>query len=304
MNILLFNWNNVLTDVEAELKRRGHTVLPIDGRRQTMKKSDVMVFWNETDLGGWRDFIRGAKRRGIKTVLVQHGRRGTSRIYPPFNELPESDVVCVWSENDRKRLISVGVDPKKIKVTGTTIWRHLIPRVPHEGKNVVYSPEHWDREPVENLIVADELRKLKRVKILTKILRGEQSAMMYDNPIESDRNGLDHFDIVMRTLSIADVVVSISESTFELIAEAMDIPVVIADCWIPKTCDGDERYKDYHREYSDACTRAKLKDLNKAVIHELKHPGRLREERKKIAVNDGGIGLDAVGNIVNVIESI
>ena len=28
-NILLFNWNNILTDVEEELRRLGHNILPL-----------------------------------------------------------------------------------------------------------------------------------------------------------------------------------------------------------------------------------------------------------------------------------
>lgn len=286
--ILIFDWNSVLTDVEAELRTRGFDVLPMDGNKKTFDKADIIVLWNETELGGWKNVIDEAHRQGKKVILVQHGRRGTSRIYPPFNEKLNSDVVCVWGDNDVERLVSCGVPRERIQVTGTTIWRHLKSRVPHKGFNVVFSPEHWDIDVAENFIVADELRKLKGVNVITKILEGQQDPNHYDNPISSNRNSPDHLSIVMDTLSKADLVVAISESTFELIAEALDIPVVIADCWVPKACDGDERYKEYHREYSNACTMAKLKDLNKVIWQELKNPGRLANERSKIAMDDGG----------------
>ena len=283
--------------------KRGHTLLPHDNQMATFLSADAIVVWQETAHAGWRDWVQEGVNRGKKVILVQHGRRGTSRIYPPFNETLVSNLVCSWSENDKKRLMSTGVDENRIRVTGTAIWKHLKPRVPHEGKNVVFSPEHWDKDVTENFIVADKLRELKGVNIITKCLNGHQDPAMYDNPVVSDRNKPDHLDIVMDTLSKADLVVAISESTFELIAQALDIPVVIADIWVPKGCDGDMRYKDYFREYSNACTKVPLKDLNKEIMKQLKHPEILREERKKIVIDDGGINLpDPVKEICDIIE--
>lgn len=304
MKILLFNFNNVLTDVAEELVARGHELLDLKdvGDMKVWKKADVIVVWNETELAGWRHYITEMKKMGKRIVLVQHGRRGTSRIYPPFNETLISDAVCVWGENDKKRLMSVGVPEEKIFITGTPIWKHLKPRVPHEGKNVVFSPEHWDVDVSENLIVADQLRKLKKVNIITKGLKNHQIETLYDNFIGTDRNSPEHFPIVADVLSKADVVVALSESTFEMLAQSLDIPVVIADIWIPKACDGDDRYKDYHREYSNAVVMSSLEKLNDAVIHSLKHPELLRNERKDIIIKDGGFDIkDPISNIINVI---
>lgn len=303
MKILASNWNNVLTDVLAELEKRGHTILPFDGKPSTLKKADVVVVWNETALAGWRDWIKKVQKMGKRVILVQHGRRGTSRIYPPFNEELISDLICVWGENDKKRLMSVGVPEKKIVITGTPLFKHLVPRTPHGIKNVVFSPEHWDKDVIENFIVADELKKLKGVNLISKILKGYQNEADYPNPISSDRNSPEHMRAVANVLSYADVVVSISESTFELMAESMDLPVIIADIWIPKACDGDDRYKEYHREYSDACTRVPLGRLNSTVMQFLKYPGNLRVERGAIAKLDGGIHIpNPLERIINVIE--
>jgi hypothetical protein len=307
MNILIFHWNNILNDVHRELERLGHTVLPVDGTQTTLKKADVIVLWNETELGGWKDWIKKARKNKKKVVLIQHGRKGTSRIYPPFNEKLESDVICAWGENDRERLISVGVDPKKIKVVGTTIFSHLKPREKHKGYNVVFSPEHWDKEVEENLWVADELRKLKGswfkpIKVTTKGLAGECFEEWYDNLVLSNRSSPNHLDIVADVLSKADLVVALSESTFELLAQSLDIPVVIADCWIPKACAGDERYKEYHREYSNAVAKVPLKELNKTIKFHLKHPETLKKERAKVVIGDGGTNVEnPLQEIINVI---
>lgn len=303
MKILLFDWNNILTDVAEELNRRGHELLQHDGKRSTFNKADVIVVWNETALGLWRDWIIEARKKGKRVVLVQHGRRGTSRIFPPFNEELVSDVVCAWGQNDRNRLQSCGVPPKRIVVTGTPIFKHLKPRKKHDGINVVFSPEHWDVDVAENFIIQAQLRKLKGVNVITKLLTGEHTEGIYQNPVWSDRKSPGHLEVCAEVLSTADIIVAVSESTFELCAEILDIPVVIADIWVPKACDGDERYRDYHREYSNACTREKdIKKLNDTIMKELKNPGRLKEERRQIGFLDGGLEIESpVDEIINVI---
>ena len=159
--ILIFDWNCVLQNVEAELIQRGHTILANDGNQENFRKADILLIWNENENGGWREVIRRAHKYKKKVILFQHGRRAVSRIYPPFNEQLESDLVCVWGENDKKRIMEVGVPEKKIRVIGCPLFKHLIPRVKHEGINVVFSPDHWEQDIEENLIIADELRKLK-----------------------------------------------------------------------------------------------------------------------------------------------
>lgn len=301
LKILLFDFNNILTDVAYELVRRGHELLSGNVTPEKVSQADIIVLWNETPMGGWDKWINSLSEK--RTVLMQHGRRGTSRIYPPFNEPLKSDVICAWSENDRKRLQNAGVSPEKIKVTGTTIFSHLKPRIPHEGINVVFSPEHWDVDVAENFIVNSQLAKLQDVNVITKCLIDEHTVGVYPNPVWSDRRSEDHLDIAIDVLRKADVVVAVSESTFELLAQALDIPVVIADIWTPKACGGDERYRLYTREYSNACVRVKdMSKLNEAIYYAIKHPEHLREERKKIVVDDGGTNLNALEEIIKVIE--
>lgn len=301
-NIICFDFNNILTDVVQELHRRGHNILQGQVTDEMIKKADTIVLWNETPMGGWDKWV--TKIKGKRTVLMQHGRRGTSRIYPPFNEPLKSDVICAWGENDRKRLESVGVAPEKIRVTGTTVLNHLKPRKPHVGINVVFSPEHWDVDVAENFIVNSALSKIKGINIISKLLIDEHTMGVYPNPVWSDRRSKEHIDIFTEVLREADVVVAVSESTFELCAQAMDIPVVIADIWVPKACNKDERYRDYHREYSNACVRVKdMLKLEEAIMFAVKHPEHLREERKKVVLGDGGTNLNALEEICKVIEN-
>lgn len=300
MKILAFDFNNILVDVRDELIKRGHTLLD---HRDQWREADVIVVWHETDISGAKNWVIEMQQAGKKVVLVQHGRRGTSRIYPPFNEKLQSDVVCVWGENDVARLVSCGVPRERIVVTGTPVVKRVRSRKPHTGINVVFSPEHWDQEVVENAMVAGALRKIPGINIITKVLENEHNIWEYDNPVISNRQALGHLDICMEVLEQADIVVGISESTFELLAEIMDIPVVIADIWIPKACAGDDRYKEYQREYSNACERVKhLSDLGSVIQKHLRNPHLLREERRTIGILDGGSNItDPITNIIDVI---
>jgi hypothetical protein len=309
MKILLFNFNGILDEVEAALKDRGHEILPHiykGSEINSWKKADTIVLWNETDNGGWKEWLAKMNKWGKRTILIQHGRRGTSRLHPPFNEKLKSDVVCVWGRNDVKRILKSGTaKEEQMFLTGTPVVRNLKPKVPHKGINVVFSPEHWDIDVAENLIVKSALEKVRGVNIISKLLIHEHTPGLYPNPVWSNRMAKDHLDIVKDTLAKADVVVAISESTFELMAEIMDIPVIIADIWVPKACAGDERYREYTREYSNACTMVKdLSKLGDAIKYAIKHPEHLRAERKQIGIDDGGMDIeDPVAEIIKVIEN-
>jgi len=305
MNIRIYNWNGVLTNVVEKLRELGHEVdeQAASSYIEGWEKFDTIVLWTESEGTGWEVLVDKAKAKGIRTVLVQHGRRGSSRKFAPFYETLKSDVICVWGEADKKRVIDGRVPPDRIRITGTTVFDFLKPKEEHDGFNVVFSPEHWDHDVAENFIVKGVLDNLKGVNVTTKCLKNEHTENYYTNPIWSDRNAHDHLEICADVLRTADLVVAISESTFELMAEIMDIPVILADIWVPKTSMGDERYLTYTREYSNACTKVKnMKKLNKEIKKQLKRPGKLKEERKQAGIDDGGLGIkDPMDRIINVI---
>ena len=299
------HFNNLLDDVDAELKKRGHTMLR-DVRQ--LKEADVMVVWNEAEFTGARKFVKDAKKLGIPTILVQHGGKEAIRSgfkgYSPYSEKLLCDVVCCWGEGEKKRLIKWGVPESKIVVTGTPILSYLKPRVPQDKKTVVFCPVHWcDGEVDENPCVAGVLRKLENVNIITKLLVGEHEPSWYDNPVISKRGARGHLEAVADTLSKADVVVEIIECTFGMLAQVLDIPVVIADTWIPKAYLGNDEYKNIKRVTSNSVTKVKIDKLNEAIMYAIKHPEHLRAERRKMAVEDEGCLIkDPLGNIVKVIE--
>lgn len=249
---------------------------------------DVVILWNDVNFTE-RQVIKLAKSLGKKTVVMQHGRKGSSRYFPPFNEKIQADRLLVWGNLDKRALVGVGQNPSAIRVVGTTVLRGLPKRQLHKGINVVFCPEHWDKEVEENAWVKKELRKLKKkgINVITKIIESH-NPKDYDNPIQSHRDSPEHLKICKEVLSTADLVVGISESTFELIAQAMDIPVVIMNEWVPKTFGGDERYLTYRRVVSQASKQSSLKDLNKTILEQLANPSELAGDRLWITAAEGG----------------
>lgn len=264
----------------------------------SLEEADKVVLWNDVNPLE-RGIIQLSHSMGKKVIVMQHGRKGTSKYYSPFNEQITADKLLVWGEFDKESLIKAGQDPKKIEVVGTTIFSHLKPKKVHEGINIVFCPEHWDRPVEENIKVRDELRKLQKarkkiqpINIITKIIESH-NPKDFDNPIVSNRDTKEHLDICAEVLSTADLVVGVSESTFELLAQAMDIPVVIMEEWEPKAFGGDMRYTNYRRIISEASSKTTLKDLNETILKELGREFWLREKRRKVAEQEGGIHLDS-----------
>jgi hypothetical protein len=291
MKLFYRNHNQILTDIAKEFEIV-----------EDMNEADIVILWNEV-LPETKALIQKAKDLGKKVIALQHGRRGSSRYFPPFNEQIVSDKLCVWGPLDKERLVAVGHDKNKIEVVGTTVFSHLKGRVPHKGINIVFSPDHWNREIPENINVRNELRKLKGVNIITKII-DEQEPLFYDNPVRSDRKKPDHLDVCAEVLSKADLVVSVAEGTFELLAQSMDIPVITVEDWEPKEFGGDPRYKTYWRHISPAAKRTKLKNLLKNIKQQLSNPDELKEDRKKMCIQEGGINLDCIYEIKKAIASI
>lgn len=306
--ILIFKWNGVTNFLEQGLKERGYEVDSFLGvaKKEDINDYDIIIHWNETNFGESRNLIQYMKDQGKKVVMYQHGRRGTPRILPPFNEPLLSHITCVWGKNDRDKFLSVGTEPERIKVVGTTIFKNLKPLEKHKGTNVLFVPEHWDNDVIENQIIASRLRELRGVKITTKILKDEHNPDLYDNPVISDRRLDNHLEVISDVLKTTDIVVSPIDSTVELMAEYLDIPVVVAGIWIPKAFNGDKRYEEFERIYSPACKVVKdIDKLNEVIYQQLKHPEELREERKQACIDDGGTDIqDPIKAFCDVIDEL
>ena len=293
MKLYVLDHNSVLQDIKKEFE----IVKNIDD-------ADVVVLWNDVNPIE-RGIIRLAHSQGKKVIVVQHGRRGTSKYYAPFNEKITADKLLVWGEFDRTSLLEAGQENRKIKVVGAPVFSHLQKKKGHKGINIVFSPEHWDKPIEENTKVYKELKKLKGVNLITKTIDSpSHDGQDFGNSVRTDRNSDSHLKTCCELLGVCDLVVGISESTFELLAQAMDIPVVIVDEWEPKSFGGDTRYTTYRRVVSRAVKRTSVKNLRKTIGQQLANPNELKQQRLEVAFEEGGLGLNTLELIKNEIRFI
>lgn len=286
MKLFLLEHNSVFQDIKREFE----VVSKIED-------ADKVILWNDVNPLE-RSICALAKSLGKETIVYQHGRRGSSRYYPPFNEPITADKYFAWGEKDKQDLIGAGHPADKIFVVGTTIFSHLKPRESNGRKpTVVFCPEHWDRPVEENIRVRDELRKLRGVNLMTKLIESH-NLFDFDKPVKSNREEDSHLDICGDVLRHADIVVGVSESTFELMAQYLDIPVVIMSEWEPKAFGGDMRYTQYTRRIiSRASKQTTAERLVETVIDQLRAREELKIARREVCVEEGGVGLNCIDEI-------
>lgn len=260
--------------------------------------ADVVVLWQDV-LGIEKGVAELAKMKRKKVVVLQHGRNATVD-YENYPLL--ADKICVWGTTDYDRMKRLGYE-KRVALTGTDVLSHLKPRRKHEGLNVVFRPIHWDTAYIEeNIILRDALRKIKGINVTTKITEAHNPSD-FDNPVYSYRDNFDHLDTCADVLADTDVVVGAGEDgTFEMMAFKMNIPVVIADIWKPKTFLGRPPQE---ATYTRGCKVVSLDNLEEAIRKAATNPFELADERHDVAREEGGVGLGTpADNICKVINSL
>jgi len=152
MKVWIENFNGVLDLVMDHYKALGQIT-------DNYHEADVFVLWQDVR-GHCLDIAGIAKRQlGKPVIVVQHGR-GASRDYCRPNNFPLiADVICVWGEADRRRLLEAGVSDERIAVTGCPLFPMLKPRNrQRDGINVLFVPVIAQKEEPENILVYAALK--------------------------------------------------------------------------------------------------------------------------------------------------
>jgi hypothetical protein len=142
----------------------------------------------------------------------------------------------------------------------------------------------------------------KNFRVISKLTPIHDKGLYLGSVVETNVGSPTHIEDCVKLLTNTDVVVGMVESTFQLLAMAMDIPVVICKEWEFKLYAG----KDYtHCDHlkTDAATYADVKELRQVIEQELSNPERLKEERKKVVLRElGDITQDPDKKIIEVIK--
>lgn len=282
--IAIYNFNRILDGVTEEVKKRGDYV-------EDWQEADTVVVWQDA-VGTLCAMCQQAKEKGKKVIVAEHGLLSINDYIPPLSKPLIGDVFMAWGQKTKDWLVdSTNIPENKIVITGSTIFSYLGPKIPHEGKRVLFAPRHWPEEMQENIEVANLLKTYDKAYVYSKIILGEHDPFKYPNPIMSQRTDADHLTLCYEALKTADVVVGVGEGTFAALAYWMDIPYISVDKWKPKTLLGKEYDKEeFDSQISYACKMIRPKKLLEVIDYELKHPESMKEFRDifKLDYLDGG----------------
>jgi len=294
--IFLLDHNQVLEDIKDSFQLVNNWY-----------EAEAVVVWQDIR-DEYIELVSNANLVGIPTVVMQHGLRA-SREYDNFFQKPLlAKKIMVWGPKDKRRVLSGGIIPERIEITGTTIFDHLMPKENHQGVNILFAPLHWDKEIEENYLVASKLKSIKGINVLTKVIEG-QNLSYYENSIISNRDEKSHLDIISSIFKNTDLVVSLAESTLEFMAYFLNIPVIVVDFWKPK--EFLDYYVDdlskYFGGFSKNCVIVKLNELDRAITNELYKDSKNSIKRNQVLLEEAGIGFSnkkAKDRIVEVIKNL
>ena len=297
MKISTTNFNQVLNELEEEVERLGDKV-------ELWENADTVVLWQDVLMHA-KDVAIGAKNSGKRVITYEHGLLSINDYLPPLSRPMISDIYMTWGEVTKRWMVEKAhVPAEKIVVTGTTLFSRLGPRLPHEGKRVLFAPRHWEGPLAENYQVSEILKRYDKAHVYSKLVSQEHDPSAFPNPILSYRHGSDHIGNCYDALKDADVVVGIGEGTFASLAYWMDIPYISVDNWgqnmlLGKTYDRTE----FNSQLSYASRKVAPEKLLDAIDEELGHPEALHDLRKQFVDEylDGGDPQKALQKQIDVV---
>jgi len=146
----------------------------------------------------------------------------------------------------------------------------------------------------------------KNWRLISKII-GIHDKDLYFSPHVQTRPGEEnHTEECVKLLAKTDVVVCVEEGTFQVLAMAMDIPIIVVKGFELLLYGGVDYSKgDRIAVHTEATEWVELSDLDNAIQRELDNPGRLSKERKEVIKREfGDISSNPDDNIANVIKEL
>jgi len=309
MKVHFSDWNNVLQDC---VKIAGNCD-PLD--------ADALVLFNDVR-GSYKDIAEVAKKAGKKVYVVQHGRAAT-RDYKQFPLI--ADKFLAWGKADLERMTQLGYGDRT-EIVGCPITSRILKPRPHDGKYVVFIPINTNKEEPENLQVYYKLLELKYqsaglklanlqrvlaekwekgkqfkdisdINVVAKLLPRHEQQLYHGDTFVSNPDDPRHSEYLFEILSMADCVVTLDESSTEILVMAADIPVVCCDIF---------EYRDFMKGIdkitTDGVYHCDLESLNTTVKTALRTPAHKQKERAAIVEHELSVSLgDATQNILRAI---
>lgn len=118
-------------------------------------------------------------------------------------------------------------------------------------------------------------------RLIAKLTDMHDKKLYFGDVVQTLPSNRTHLSDTMKLLSVTDCVVGIEEGTFQLLAMAIGIPVVMVDGFKYKIY-GDVDYSSVEMIKTDAVRRVDSSELEKAIDEELNNPDALKAERDRV----------------------
>lgn len=314
--------------IQIYLKDRNNVLLNLRDKfeiAENPRDADCFVLWQDVR-GDMRELCKINEEHLKKPVIVvQHGRAATNDYLPPNNFPMQATKFCCWGIRDYVRLIRAGHKDKAV-ITGSPLVDFLQPKLPHDGKNIVFCPVITMHEEPDNLITYWTLKRIELTRSIRKLekfkepLRNEWHAWTVE-PTSATEGSIPYYninkdwrliakitDIHDKRLYFGDVVSTLPVNKTHLmdsikILQMTDCVVGLEEgtfqllamaMGIPCIMVDGFRYKQYGGiDYSsveqvrtDASRWVNLSELESVIDEEMAHPGKLKRKRKQVVKDE------------------
>ncbi len=270
-------------------------------------KADKILVWGETERDRLlRGGIADSRIEVVGCPLFKYlkprakDRQGINILYAPVissKEEPENLLVHAelkkWEANNlQKYLYDNFANLKRSWAT-----KNITMREGPDGQQTVWSEEILHTIP-RGALYSNGLVNVK----LTPV----HDMYQYQSPlVVTQQHDSNHLETTADLLSNTDVMVCLEEGTMQLLACALDIPVIFVDIFKYGTYGGCENYDSIEKIDTKAVyTVRDLTKLGKTIDQALGNRAELRKHRISVCEADGGIHLgDTTNNIIRAMES-
>lgn len=256
--------------------------------------ADKFCCWSHAD---YDRLVR--QGNGDKAVIT--GSPLINQIKPPEKHDGKNIVFCpVVVEHEEPANLIVFYELKKAELS------HSQKRIIEHRKNleIVWRPSVIESEETlgENKIPYIDISR--NFRLISKLTPMHDKSLYTGSIVQTNVVSPTHIEDCVKLLANTNVVVGMVESTFQMLAMAMGIPVVICKEWEFKRYAGKDVSKIDHIK-TNGVTYCDLKDLQKVVEGELANPERLAKERKEVVLREfGDVNSDPDGKIIEVIKGV